>query len=71
VSKKGNKLRFSTYLGGSDRYTGMGIAVDKKGSAYVVGSTNSLNFPPKNPIQKSRKVTWSYSSYSGFKGRTE
>ncbi len=37
---------FSTYLGGSDRETGYGIAVDESGGRiYVVGYTESSDFP--------------------------
>jgi hypothetical protein len=38
-------LGYSTYLGGSTWESGNGIAVDASGSAYVVGSTQSTNFP--------------------------
>ena len=34
-------LVYSTYLGGSDRDEGLGIAVDSAGSAYVTGITDS------------------------------
>src|SRR5262249_49681840 len=38
-------LGYSTYLGGTGRDLGYGIAVDGKGAAYVVGQTLSTNFP--------------------------
>lgn len=41
-------LVYSTYLGGSDRYTGdhaAAIAVDSAGDAYVTGATGSADFP--------------------------
>jgi hypothetical protein len=44
VNETGSALSFSTYLGGSDADAGHGIAV-RSGSAYVAGSTSSLNFP--------------------------
>jgi hypothetical protein len=44
-------LVYSTYLGGSKSDRGYGIAVDSSGSAYVTGSTGSLNFPTANPLQ--------------------
>jgi hypothetical protein len=38
-------LVYSTYLGGNQSDTPTGIAVDSAGSAYVIGLTNSPNFP--------------------------
>jgi len=39
------QIVYATYLGGAGADAGLGIAVDSAGSAYVVGSTNSQNFP--------------------------
>jgi uncharacterized protein (TIGR03437 family) len=39
------QIVYSTYLGGAGADAGLGIAVDSAGSAYVVGSTSSQNFP--------------------------
>jgi len=44
-------LAYSTYLGGESQDTGGAIAVDGTGSAYVTGSTDSPNFPLKDPVQ--------------------
>jgi hypothetical protein len=38
-------LIYSTYLGGSGGDFGSGVAVDGSGNAYVVGFTESLDFP--------------------------
>jgi uncharacterized protein (TIGR03437 family) len=39
------QIVYATYLGGAGADAGLGIAVDSAGSAYVLGSTNSQNFP--------------------------
>jgi beta-propeller repeat-containing protein len=41
---------YSTYLGGSAMDWGQAIAVDRTGSAYVTGWTDSLDFPLKDPV---------------------
>ncbi len=46
LNSAGTGLVYSTYLGGSNSADeGRGIAVDSSGNAYVVGRTNSANFP--------------------------
>jgi uncharacterized protein (TIGR03437 family) len=45
LNPTGNKLLYSTYLGGSQDDAGFAIAIDSTGSAYVAGSTTSGNFP--------------------------
>jgi len=44
-------ILYSTYLGGSGDDEGSTIAVDSAGNAYVIGFTDSLNFPTVNPKQ--------------------
>jgi hypothetical protein len=56
VNSSGTGLAYSTYLGGSNDEGGatqFGIAVDGQGAAYVIGETQSTNFPTANPIQPS------------------
>ncbi|GIK36253.1 MAG: hypothetical protein BroJett011_00860 [Chloroflexota bacterium] len=42
---------YSTYLGGNGTDAGFGVAVDNTSNAYIVGQTNSTNFPLRNVIQ--------------------
>jgi hypothetical protein len=51
-------LSYSTYLGGSDNDGGSGIAVDRAGSAYVIGTTRSTDFPTANPLDGPSAVAW-------------
>jgi Calx-beta domain/Beta-propeller repeat len=58
LNASGSALVYGTYLGGSSDFgggsgidRGFGIAVDTAGSAYVVGDTESPNFPVVNAIQ--------------------
>jgi len=44
-------LVFSSYLGGSNKDQGQGIAVDSADNAYVGGWTQSTDFPTKGPLQ--------------------
>lgn len=45
VNATGSGLLFSTYLGGNSDDYGYGLALDSAGNAYVVGKTDSANFP--------------------------
>jgi hypothetical protein len=40
-------LEYSTFLGGSSHEIGAGIKVDSNGNAYIVGTTQSPNFPTR------------------------
>ncbi len=52
LNSSGSALAYSTYLGGSGSIDDVhGIAVDGSGNAYVVGSTNSTNFPTAGAYQ--------------------
>jgi len=50
-SADGRSLVHSSYLGGSVREQVNDIALDTDGEAYIVGSTDSGDFPLVNPIQ--------------------
>jgi hypothetical protein len=50
LSSAGSALAYSTYLGGSGIDSGFGIAA-VAGSAYVMGVTDSVNFPVHTPLQ--------------------
>jgi len=45
INAAGTGLVYAGFLGGSDVDFGFGIAVDGAGNAYVVGQTNSSDFP--------------------------
>jgi hypothetical protein len=51
LSSSGNTLAYSTFLGGNDNEYGRGIAIDGDGNAYVIGRTESTDFPTLNPYQ--------------------
>ena len=53
LNATGSALLYSTYLGGRADDFGDGIALDSEGNIYVVGSTESSNFPTANPFQSS------------------
>lgn len=55
LSATGSQLLFSTFLGGSGWELGWGIAVDRSGSIYVTGRTDSSDFPVANAYQSSNK----------------
>ena len=51
LNADGSALVFSTYLGGTGSEGAHGIAVDPEGNVYLIGSTNSTDFPTANPLQ--------------------
>ena len=51
LNSSGSGLLFSTYLGGTFSDSATGIAVDGAGNIYVVGETDSDNFPTINAFQ--------------------
>jgi len=46
-----SSLVYSSYLGGGAADSGLGIAIDSGGAAYITGSTTSINFPVVNAFQ--------------------
>ena len=48
---------FSTYLGGREADSGMGVALDAQGAAHVLGLTGSPDFPSVKPVVGSRPAT--------------
>ncbi len=51
LSPGGDKIVYSTYVGGGANDFGNGIAVDSAGSAYIAGWTRSSDFPAQNSFQ--------------------
>ncbi len=45
LNPTGTQLIYSTYLGGSSREVGLGIALDSMGDAFITGTTSSTDFP--------------------------
>ncbi len=56
LNAAGSALVYSTYLGGTSRETGHGIAVDRAGNAYITGVVSSPNFPVVNAYQPALKA---------------
>jgi hypothetical protein len=50
LNSSGSGLIYCTYLGGIGNDVANGIAVDAAGQAYVVGYTDSTDFPTRSPI---------------------
>jgi hypothetical protein len=51
LTADGTALVYATYLGGSGFESGLDIAVDSAGAAYVAGYTSSADFPTENALQ--------------------
>jgi Beta-propeller repeat len=51
LSADGQRLRYSTFLGGNAEDSGLAIAVGRSGAAYVAGSTDSRAFRTQAPVQ--------------------
>ncbi len=55
IDPENSQLLFSTFLGGSGHDTCSDLALGPGGSLYVTGTSNSLDFPLKDPFQANRK----------------
>ncbi len=55
LSPAGNQLRFSTFIGGSDKDWAWGLDLDGDANVYVTGETYSPNFPLKDALQPIHK----------------
>lgn len=51
-------LTFSTYHGGSGYENANGIALDGTGNIYIIGETDSTNFPTQNPLYPTLRNNW-------------
>jgi hypothetical protein len=49
--EQSHRPHYSSLVGGKRDDEGTGIAVDSSGSAYLIGFTQSLNFPSVRPIK--------------------
>jgi hypothetical protein len=57
LTAPGNSILYSSYLGGNGDDGPSQIAVNAKGHAYIVGGTESGDFPTARPMQASMKGT--------------
>ena len=49
--------QYLTYLGGGCNDSGIGIALDAAGNAWIVGTSESQDFPTKSPFQGQGTIT--------------
>ncbi|HLH32658.1 MAG TPA: SBBP repeat-containing protein, partial [Terriglobia bacterium] len=55
LNPAGSALVYSTFFGGTQYDQGNGLALDGAGNTYIIGSTQSTDFPTKGPFQASNK----------------
>ena len=55
INPSGSAFTYSTYLGGRFHDQANGIAIDSFGNAYIIGNTNSTDFPMASPFQAALK----------------
>ena len=51
LAPDGTALLYATYLGGTGGDAAMSMAVDSAGAAYILGETQSEDFPTESPLQ--------------------
>ena len=51
LNAPGNSLAYSTFIGGAGYDVVLNMAVDGLGTAYLIGHTNSTDFPTSRPFQ--------------------
>jgi hypothetical protein len=54
INPSGGAILYSTYIGGTGDDSSNSIAVDTAGNAYIVGTTESDNFPTQDPLFPNR-----------------
>ncbi len=47
----GSQIVYSSYMGGVLGTAGNGVTADSQGNVYIAGTTNSVDFPTRNPFQ--------------------
>ena len=52
----GSKFLYSTYLGGSAKDEAIAVMIDQYDYCYVVGTTNSSDYPKSAQLQNQRKL---------------
>lgn len=57
LTAAGDSLVYSTYFGGARADYLNGLAIDAATNVYIMGRTNSADFPTKNPIQAAISTT--------------
>ncbi len=66
IDAAGSSLVYSTYLGGAQEDRATGLALDPEGNVYVVGVTESRDFPTVNSLQPFTPQTAGFTATNGF-----
>ena len=65
LSSSGSSLVYSSYLGGNNSDSAVGVAVDASGRAYVVGRTDSTRFRLFIPLQRHGSTVYKSANATG------